>query len=150
MTCIHGDTIRTSFALAVNRDMLDGDLAISYIHHAGQLSWFDKKEMTSQMKSWRKLAKEGKMKMGHYNNKTKKTDDGREWFFLVAQCYDPITTKMKECNFDPLGLFVMGEMVSGYLYAFRNKENRDKVFEYVMKDIAPPNPDEIGEDDEED
>jgi len=44
----------------------------------------------------------------------------------------------------------MGEMVSDYLYAFRNKENRDKVFEYVMKDIAPPNPDEIGEDDEED
>jgi len=148
MPLIHGDNIRQSYNLAVTRDMRPSDLAICWLQREGVFSLYDKTEMTSQMKLWRKLAKEGKVKMGHYNNKDKK-EGGRDWAILVVQPYDPITNKMKECDFDPMGLFIMGEMVSGFIYAFRSKENRDKVFEYVMKDIVPPNPDADSEEEEE-
>jgi hypothetical protein len=56
---------------------------------------------------------------------------------------------MEECCWDPFGLFILGEMVSGYIYAFKTAQNRDAIYSYVMKDIEEP-PAHPTFDDEED
>jgi hypothetical protein len=124
-----------------------GDIGLSYIKRAEQFSWFDKAEITAQSKAWRQLAVQGKFKIGRYNNK-ERTHDGRTWYFLVGQPYKT-NGKMEECSWDPFGLFILGEMVSGFIYAFKTAQNRDAIYSYVMKDIEEP-PAHPTFDDEED
>lgn len=88
----------------------------------------DKHEMKPQMVKWRRLIKQGKLVCRDYNKKTLKADDGREWHVLVVQ------DAVQESNdVDAMGMFVLSFMVSGCLYAFQDKNNRDKVFDYINK-----------------
>ena len=113
---------------------LQGDLALSFISYHSQFSWFDKKTITVQSKMWRKLALNGQTKINSYNNK-EVVVDGYTWYSLVVQPYKP-NGKMDDCCFDPFGLMVLGEWVSGYIYAFKTKQNRDAIYSYVMKDVV--------------
>lgn len=83
-------------------------------------------EMKIQMKDWRKKIRQGKLQCIEYNNKTKTTDDGRVWYILVMQ-----QSNIENDTMDNLGLMLLGEMVDGCIYAFKSKENRDKIFEYI-------------------
>lgn len=112
------------------------DLALSFFHAAKEFYVLNKAELEEQMRTWRKLAKEGTVKMRAYNNKTQ-TARGRTWHFLVVQSYHP-NGEMMECNVDPFGLFVLGELVNGFVYAFTREANRNMVYEYVMKDVSQP------------
>lgn len=87
-------------------------------------------EMDVQKKIWKKLAKDGKITIRFGNSKTKTTEDGLTWHFLVVQ-----PTNEDDCQMDPFGLLIMGEMVSGFVYAFKNKKHRDQVQQYVMKNL---------------
>ena len=87
-------------------------------------------EMEVQKKIWKKMAKEGKITIRFKNSKTKTTEDGLTWHFLVVQ-----PTNKDHHDIDPFALMIMGEMVSGFLYAFKNKKHRDQVQQYVMKDL---------------
>jgi hypothetical protein len=99
------------------------------------LSVLDKEEMTEQMREWRSLAKAGKLKIMDCNCKTTTLPNNKKAWFLVVQPFDPETGNMKDAQLDPVGLFIVGEMVSGYIYVFDSKRNRDAVKEYVMKGI---------------
>lgn len=90
-------------------------------------------ELQEQMRSWRKMAREGKLKIMDYNNITKNVLN-QEWHILVVQPYED--GKQLPRNPDPVGLLLMNYMVSGYIYAFKKKENRDDVANYVMKGLA--------------
>ena len=70
--------------------------------------------------------------MNKYNNK-EAIVNGQTWYFLVVQPYK--NGKMVECAMDPFGLMILGEMVDGYVYAFKLKHNRDAIYSYVMKDV---------------
>lgn len=90
------------------------------------------KELQEQMRYWRKMALEGKLKIMDYNNKTKNVFN-KEWHILVVQAYKD--GEQVPQNFDPVGCMLMGYVVSGYIYAFQKKENRDDVANYVMKGL---------------
>jgi len=92
----------------------------------------DIKELQGQMREWRKLAVQGKLKIMDYNSKTKKTFDGKEWHILVVQRYENGEQVFQP--YDPVGL-LMGCMVSGHIYAFQKKSNRDDVAKYVMRGL---------------
>jgi len=87
-------------------------------------------EMETQKKQWRKLAQDKKIKIQKFNNKTYKHEDGNTWHFLVVQ-----PTNLDDCNMDPMGIFIMGEMVSGFIYAFKHKKHRDTVQKFVMNGL---------------
>ena len=110
------------------RQQLKGDVALSYIYNVKEFSWFDKNTMKEQMKQWRKLAKQGKLIMRKCNNKNFEYE-GKEYYLLEVQGIqdDPICL---------IGLFIAGLMVNGFGYVFLNEENRDRVYEYVMKGIV--------------
>lgn len=81
------------------------------------------------MLAWRQMAKCGYVRIEEFNDRTK-TIDGKEWHFLVVQTTDP-----KDTAIDPMGCSLYGFTVSGTIYSFQNKDNRDKVRQYVMKNI---------------
>ncbi len=88
----------------------------------------DKHEMKPQMVKWKRMIKQGRLVCRDYNKKTLKADDGREWHVLVVQ-----EAVEGSDDVDAMGMFVFSFMVSGCLYAFKDKNNRDKVFDYINK-----------------
>ena len=94
----------------------------------GFFSCMNNTEMKTQMRMWRKLAKIGGLTIRFINSKSKTLDDGKTWHWLVIQ-------PTGYTGIDPLGAMVLGEMVNGFIYCFKSKENRDKVQEYVMKGL---------------
>ena len=85
------------------------------------------KEIKIQAKMWRKQRKDGVIQMLEYNNKTYDVD-GKKYYSIVVQPAFPT-----DAEIDPLGLLTLGVMVSGFVYVFKNKINRDIIFEYVNK-----------------
>ena len=135
MSLINREIIINSFKPAYH-SWKQNEIMMSYYVSRSCFSLYNKTQTQQQMKLWRKLAKEGKIKIAEYNNKTK-IINGVEHYILVVQAYDG--GEFNESNsFDPMGIFILGEMVDGYIYLFKSKENRDKTYEYVMKGIQQP------------
>ena len=108
------------------------DICWFYHHKEHGIVIMNIKELQEQMRTWRKLALEGKLKIMDYNNKTKNVFN-KEWHILVVQVYQD--GEQVPQNPDPAGYMLMGYLVSGYIYAFKKKENRDDVANYVMKGL---------------
>lgn len=111
---------------------MEKDDNVIFLHHelyhkTGMLSVMNNKETKDQAKIWRKQRKQGKIEIHDYNNTTQKID-GKEYYTLVVQ-----PTDLETADIDPLGLLKVGLMVSGYIYVFKNKTNRDIIYNYVNK-----------------
>lgn len=89
-------------------------------------------ELQENMRMWRALAVQGKIKIMDYNSKTKKIFD-KEWYILVVQKYENGEQVFQD--YDPVGTMLMNYIVSGHIYAFKRKSNRDDVARYVMKGL---------------
>jgi hypothetical protein len=59
--------------------------------------------------------------------------NGQPWHILIVQ--EGTMEDTREIGWDPLGFGIDDGMlmVDGYIYFFKNKENRDMVANYVMK-----------------
>ena len=110
------------------RQQMRGDVAMTFIFRIEQFSWFDNNTMKTQMKMWRKLAKEGKIIMRTCNNKNFNYK-GKEYYLLEVQ-------KIEEDPTCLIGLFIAKLLVNGCGYVFLTESSRDKVVEYVMKGIV--------------
>jgi len=91
-------------------------------------SVMDKDEMKPEMRTWRQQIRDGKVVCKDYNNKSVKTEDGREWHILVIQ--DAVEGRH---SIDCIGMFLLSFMVDGNVYAFKRKSHRDQVFDYINK-----------------
>ena len=103
---------------------------ICWFYHLKQkgICCFNKDELHEQMKAWRTLAVDGKIKIINYNNRKRTTFDGKEWYILVVQPENYTTP-------DPIGIMLMSYMVSGMVYCFKEKKNRDDVAKWVMRKL---------------
>ena len=125
MTSFHREQIVDSW-LGCLKNMEKDDTVI-FLHHQSfeqskMLSVMNNEELKIQAKLWRKQIKSGLVECHDYNNKEHEID-GKKYYTLVIQS--------KDCPLDPLGLFVIGEMVSGYIYCFEIKTNRDIIYKYI-------------------
>ena len=134
MTTYHKDRIENAFKTAYNA-WRPNDIMMTFYCVEQAFSLYNKGKSQNQMKIWRKFAKDGKAKIMEYNNKTIIINDVEHYMFVV-QPYE--NEKMTDCDFDPMGLMVLGELVSGFVYLFKKKENRDVIYNYVMKNISQP------------
>ena len=67
------------------------------------------------------------------NNKTK-TIGGKDYYTLVLGAGKGILQRVPfPEQMDKLGLFVLNEMVDGYVYVFKTKANRDNIFKWLNK-----------------
>jgi len=139
---------QTKMAFIVSREQMEAcfkysmkdrrgkeELCISWIKAEKGFGWLNRETLNEQMKIWRKMAKEGSLKIMEYNN-SETEQYGRKLYNFIVQPYE--NEKMKDCEFCPYALMVLGIMVSGYTYSFTKKENRDAIYNYVMKDITQP------------
>tara|TARA_R110000823_G_scaffold248435_1_gene372037 strand:+ start:162 stop:575 length:414 start_codon:yes stop_codon:yes gene_type:complete len=114
-----------------NRESTD---IVFFWHHANKdYCCGNTEEWSGEMKRFRKQRKEGTVTILEANNKTKVLGDDKKnktFYFMVIQ--DPDETKNPQI--DPMGLAVKDGafMVSGFIYAFKSKTNRDKSYKYIM------------------
>ena len=113
-------------------DNMQKDDSVIFFHHQTfhkhkMLSVMNNKELKVQAKMWRKHRKSGLIQIQDYNNETYEVD-GKKYYTLVVQ-----PTDLDDAQIDPLGLLTIGLMVSGYVYVFKTKTNRDIIFDYVNK-----------------
>ena len=118
--------------LGMRQEKTKDDVCWFYLRREGGIAVMNIEELQGQMREWRKLAVQGKLKIMEYNNKTKKTFDGKEWHILVVQRYENGFCVSEEP--DPTGM-LMNYMVSGYIYAFQKKSNRDDIANWVMRGL---------------
>jgi hypothetical protein len=97
-------------------------------HEEGIFCAMNNTEMKVQMRQWRNFVKRGLLTIRFVNSKERTLEDGMTWYWFVVQPTNPT-----ESDIDSLGAFLLGEMVSGFIYCFKSKQNRDRVQEYIMK-----------------
>ena len=88
----------------------------------------DDEEIKVQAKIWKKQIEDGTISKPLDSKCKTTTVDGKKYHFLVIQPAD-----LERCDFDALGVFVLGEIVSGFIYAFENEDTRDRIKEYLCK-----------------
>ena len=109
------------------------ELCITWYRPANSFCWYSKLQLNEQMKLWRKLSKEGKLKIMAYNNQ--ETEQyGKKIYYFVIQSYN--NEKMTENGMCPFSMNILERLVDGYTYCFTRRENRDSIYNYVMKDIT--------------
>lgn len=133
MALFHKEQMQRQYNHAVKDRRGKHELCLSWIAREKQFSWFDEAMLKEQMKIWRKLAKQGELKIMEYNNTSHKVN-GKTFYDFVVQPYH--NGEMEDCPMCPYSLLINGIMVSGYTYTFTKQENRDAIYNYVMKDIS--------------
>tara|TARA_R110000796_G_scaffold15641_2_gene49681 strand:+ start:151 stop:591 length:441 start_codon:yes stop_codon:yes gene_type:complete len=88
---------------------------------------FNNTELKQQLRDWKKLAKQGELNILTHNSKSRTLYDGSIWHFLTIQHPND------DVGFDPLGMMLFGFTVTGLIYAFKSKVNRDRCQDYIMK-----------------
>jgi hypothetical protein len=106
-----------------------GEICVTFHRQEAGYAWYKKDGMNIEMKRWRKLAKDGKLKISKCNNQDFNYNGEMYYTFLIQ------TYNNNDCGLDPILSLVFGYFVSGYGYIFKTKENRDSIYNYVMKDI---------------
>jgi hypothetical protein len=113
--------------------MKPSDIVIFWQHNIDDLACFNDDELQHQIKLWRREAVNGRIQMFSANNRTFQKG-GKSWYTLVVHIYDE--GEFSDANvMDPFALHHFGEMVEGFFYCFTTEENRDRAFNFVMKDI---------------
>jgi hypothetical protein len=133
MTTIHADEMTKALKWLLNdRQKGRGELFFCYIRRLKDFMWGNKEEATWQMKEWRKMKKQGLLYIDAFNNMTIHIN-GTTWYMLVIQSGSSPKT-IKSVGIDPMGIgFDSPCFVDGYIYCFKQKANRDAIYEYVMK-----------------
>lgn len=94
----------------------------------GCFSVMNKREINVQAENWKKLIDDGKISKPLDCNCNTTTVGGKKYHFLTIQ-----PTDSEHCNYDALGVFVLGFVVSGYIYVFEDEDTRDRIKEYLCK-----------------
>jgi hypothetical protein len=115
----------------LNKFDKSNDLAVTFIKDRKDFMLLNKEEMNEQMKIWRQQAKNGLIVINDCNDFKLRDEDEKKWYVFVVQNRD----ETKSCGIDPFGIYILGILVDGYVYAFKSKTNRDNIRNYVMKDI---------------
>jgi hypothetical protein len=97
----------------------------SWNHGSQQLMWLDKEDVGPQMKTFRCLRKQGKVRVLEENNRTCKLSK-KSWHCIVV-------TTGAEGQIDIPSVKLFNLLVSGLVYWFDNKDNRDAYFKYITK-----------------
>jgi len=125
MTTFHMSDMRkhTETALA---DRRGGQEVCLYWHHAKHdTAWCNKEDIRGEAKRFFHLRKKGLITMREDNNGSLELE-GKTFHYFVVQHAD------EECDtIDPFAM-ANGLMVSGYVYFFTRKENRDALYKYIM------------------
>jgi hypothetical protein len=132
-TTIYTDTGKIEMGNDINKEYLDiikskqKGICFTWHHSTNEWQWVDKDMMNTQFTKYKNLIKKGTIVCKDYNLPEKELL-GKKWYGLVinGNSENPI-------NMDVGSIRLFRYFVSGFVYWFPNKENRDKMFEWINK-----------------
>jgi hypothetical protein len=130
MTTIHRNDIAHLYINMIN-DKTSKDICWCYNQQFNGIGLYTEGSLHDQMKMWRTMALEGKIEIMNYNNMKRKTFDGKEWYIMVIQPKEDDDS----VPLDPVGMMLLGVLVSGFVYCFESKKNRNDVAKWVMRKL---------------
>jgi len=106
-----------------------GETCFYWHRGAKEAMWATNEDMREQAKMWKNAMKSGDQLQFLEANCQTKLINGEEWHILVCG------HKTKDLGFDPLGMGFddCQFLVSGFIYFFKNKENRDTIFKWLTR-----------------
>tara|TARA_R110000782_G_scaffold172786_1_gene264395 strand:- start:234 stop:920 length:687 start_codon:yes stop_codon:yes gene_type:complete len=109
--------------------ILQKEDAVCFTYNKGvkKFNWLDKADVGNQFKTFKKGLKKGDLTCDIVNNKSHMLGVGK-WFSLCVQI-NPV----EENSLDAGACHVFRYMVSGCVYFFQNKKNRNDIYEYLNK-----------------
>jgi len=105
----------------------DKGVCFSYHQQLGQLTWLDPKPFRDEMKRYKNFIREGRLLIRECNNQEKKINNV-SWYSLVIQ-----NTKDEQNEMCIGSLKLFGFAVSGFVYWFSSKTNRDNMYKWLNK-----------------
>jgi len=132
-TTIYNDTGKIEMDNDINKEYLDiikskeKGICFTWHHSSNEWQWVDKDMVYKQFKIYKDLIKKGTIVCKDYNLPTKELL-GKKWYGLVinGNSENPI-------NMDVGSIRLFKYFVSGMVYWFSKKENRDSMFEWINK-----------------
>jgi len=111
------------------------DLCMTYNKLGKSFDFLNQEELHLQFRDFRNGKKNGTIRINPNNNVTHEDPNGKKWHLLVIQeAKDGKIDEDSAFNMDICRLgMAFNFYVSGAVYAFRNKDNRDAMYHYVMK-----------------
>jgi len=103
------------------------EICISWIHHSKRLGMFSMVGIVTQINHWKENGLD--MRINDVNTNSFEFQ-GKTWFVMVVQEYKD--GEMYEGNpMCPMSLFLFGEGVNGYTYAFETATERDTIIPFI-------------------
>lgn len=120
---IIGSSIQRDFE-EITRTRAKGEVAISWHREMSAVNAIGDEECYDDMKMFRRLIKQGVCSVRKCNN-VEFTFNGKTFYTLIVNAKTAVPA--------PISLHVGERLVNGYEYHFYNKQNRDKLYEYLEK-----------------
>lgn len=125
MTLITAKGLKTLLKHSIgDRNKSRNEIAFTFLQTEEGIGWLSKADITSEMKRWKKLRKEGKLKVYKENNQTVQIQ-GNTWYMMCLTA---------DVNYDPIALFGLDDkqiIMSGFCYFFKHEPNRDMTANYI-------------------
>jgi len=120
---------------ALRHPPLPNEICMTYMKDLDIFGFLIIADMNIQMKAWRELAKQKLLRIEIENHRTK-TIKGETYYIFVIQSWE--NGMVTSIDYDLMGMYAFDNgsfIVSGFIYAFKSKINRDRIYEYVMKGL---------------
>jgi len=111
---------------AISTLQRDTEIAFAYNVYRDEFSFFNKKDMTTNIKKWKKEIHNRKINIGYENCATAIIDGKTYYTFVIQYPNDDIPI-------DPTGYYWHGSsfIVNGIIYYFRRRTNRDNIIQWL-------------------
>jgi hypothetical protein len=129
MSVVSRVQIMSALRLA-SADERSGEICMFLHREMNDIGFYDKEQVNERMLAWRRLRKQGKLRILEDNNKDDCKINGKQYYVLVVGSTNP----NGGFGMDPTGLGWDDRqfLVDGHIYYFQKKVNRDMVYKYVM------------------
>jgi hypothetical protein len=111
----------------LERMITDTDVCFTFVEHVNEFSLYNKSELQNLIQLMKLLATDKQISVMKENNHTVKIK-GITYYILVVNSDSENMSKAGLLLFDNFSL-----MVDGTIWIFRNKTNRDNIFNYIKK-----------------
>jgi len=109
-----------------------GAKVFTYHHLCNDWSWLDENEFNIQFKHYKKLIKEKKIVIEKENNNEHMLN-GKTWYSMTIQIWDKDLNDYGNMNICKGSMALFGYLISGYVYYFQSKIDRDNMYKWLVK-----------------
>ena len=109
-----------------------GAKVFTYMKKFNEWSWLDEDVYKQQFKQYRKLIKSKDIVIDGENN-SEHILNGKKWYSLCIQKWNKEEDDYDEMTLCKGSIEVFGYIISGYVYYFQNKADRDTAYNWLVK-----------------